>query len=110
MADLSDTEFQAGVVDSPIPVLADFWAPWCGPCRMVSPAVEKMASEFAGKMKVAKVNTDEQPELGRRFGVRSIPTLIVFEAGREKSRSIGARSASELRGWVEENLGAGHRS
>jgi thioredoxin 2 len=101
---VSTADFQSGVAASPVPVLADFWAPWCGPCRMVAPAVEKIASELAGKLKVVKINTDEQPELGERFGVRSIPTLILFEGGREKDRVIGARPSPALRSWVEEKI------
>lgn len=85
-------------------MLADFWAPWCGPCRMVGPAVEKIAADLAGKLKLVKVNTDEQPELGARFGVQSIPTLILFDAGREKDRVIGARPAPALRGWLDSKL------
>lgn len=104
LVDISTADFQSGVAESPVPVLADFWAPWCGPCRMVSPAVEKMAHDLAGKVKVVKINTDEQPELGERFGVRSIPTLILFEGGREKDRMIGARPAPALRGWLDSKL------
>lgn len=104
LVDISTAEFQSGVAESPVPVLADFWAPWCGPCRMVGPAVEKIATDLAGKVKVVKVNTDQQPELGERFGVRSIPTLILFAGGREKDRVIGARPAPALRSWLESNL------
>ena len=101
---VSTADFQQAVEASPLPVLADFWAPWCGPCRMVGPAVEKMATDLAGRIKVAKINTDEQPELGERFGVRSIPTLVLFEKGREKERLIGARPAAELRSWLDSKL------
>ena len=104
LADVTTADFHAGVEESPVPVLADFWAPWCGPCRMVSPAVEKMASELAGKLKVVKINTDEQPELGARFGIQSIPSLILFEHGREKDRMIGARPAPQIRAWLDSRL------
>ena len=104
LVEISTGDFEAGVAASPLPVLADFWAPWCGPCRMVAPAVEKVANELAGKVKVVKVNTDEQPELQARFGVRSIPTLVLFENGREKDRIIGARPAPELRSWLDGQL------
>ena len=105
LAELSASDFQQGVEASPVPVLADFWAPWCGPCRMVSPAVEKLAADFAGRIKVVKINTDQEPGLGERFGVRSIPTLILFEKGREQDRIVGARPAPELRSWVGSRLG-----
>lgn len=104
IVDVSTADFQPGVAESPVPVLADFWAPWCGPCRMVGPAVEKIAADLAGKLKLVKVNTDEQPELGARSGVQSIPTLILFDAGREKDRVIGARPAPALRGWLDSKL------
>jgi thioredoxin 2 len=105
LVDVSTSDFQAGVEASPVPVLADFWAPWCGPCRMVSPAVERMASDLAGRLKVVKINTDEQPELGNRFGVRSIPTLILFENGLEKDRVVGVRPAPALRSWIDSKIG-----
>lgn len=104
IVDVSGSEFQSGVATSPLPVLADFWAPWCGPCRMVSPAVERLATDLAGKLKVAKINTDEAPELGSRFEVRGIPTLILFDHGREKDRITGAMPAPVLRHWVESRL------
>ena len=104
LVDISTADFQSAVAESKLPVLADFWAPWCGPCRMVSPAVEKIASDLAGKLKVVKINTDQQPELGQNFGVQSIPTLILFEGGREKDRVIGARPAPALRSWIDSQL------
>lgn len=104
LVDVSTSDFKSAVEASPVPVLADFWAPWCGPCRMVAPAVEKVAADLKGKLKVVKINTDEQPELGSRFGVQSIPTLILFEQGRETDRIIGARPEAALRGWVDEKL------
>ncbi|HYU63669.1 MAG TPA: thioredoxin [Verrucomicrobiae bacterium] len=104
LVEISTADFKDGVAASPVPVLADFWAPWCGPCRMVAPAVEKVATDLAGKVKVVKINTDEQPELGQRFGVQSIPTLILFDGGSEKDRVIGVRPAAALRSWVEAKL------
>ena len=109
LVDISSADFQSGVADSPLPVLADFWAPWCGPCRMVAPAVEKIAGDLAGKVKVVKINTDEQPELQARFGVRGIPTLVLFEDGKEKDRVIGARPAPALRSWLDESLASVRR-
>ena len=104
LAEVSTASFHSAVEASPVPVLADFWAPWCGPCRMVSPAVERLATDLAGKLKVVKINTDEQPDLQQRFGVRSIPTLVLFQNGREKDRAVGARPAAALREWVDTRL------
>ncbi|MBO0685092.1 MAG: thioredoxin [Candidatus Dormibacteraeota bacterium] len=104
LAEAAAADFAASVEQSPIPVLVDFWAPWCGPCRMVAPAVEKLSVELAGRLKVAKVNTDEEPQLGARFGVRGIPTLILFQAGQERDRLSGALPAPALRQWVEARL------
>src|SRR6266571_7028152 len=104
LVEISTADFKDGVAASPVPVLADFWAPWCGPCRMVAPAVQELASDLAGRLKVVKINTDQQPELGERFGVRSIPTLILFDQGREMDRSVGARPAPALREWVDAKL------
>jgi len=87
-----------------VPVLADFWAPWCAPCRMVEPVVERLAVDLAGRLKVAKINTDEEPQLGSRFEVRGIPTLILFRDGKEADRVTGAMPAPELRAWVESRL------
>jgi thioredoxin 2 len=103
-------DFEAAVEKAPLPVLIDFWAPWCGPCRIVAPAVEHLSEELAGKLKVAKLNTDDEPELGERFGVRAIPTLVLMEGGRERDRVTGALNVNGLRSWVETRLSAGrHR-
>lgn len=104
LVEVSTSGFHAGVESSPVPVLADFWAPWCAPCRMVAPVVERIATDLAGRLKVAKVNTDETPELGNRFNVRGIPTLILFENGREKDRITGAMPGPAMRSWVEQRL------
>jgi thioredoxin 1 len=104
MRAVTDETFERDVLRSAKAVVVDFWAPWCGPCRIVAPAVEKVAADLAGKIKVVKINTDEQPELSNRFGVRSIPTLILFENGHEKDRVIGARPAPALRTWVDEKI------
>ena len=110
LVDITAADFTAGVEQSPLPVLADFWAPWCGPCRMLAPVVEKLSQELAGRLKVAKINTDEQPELGNRFGVRGIPTLVLFAGGRESDRITGAMPGPALRSWVEARLTAARKS
>ena len=94
------------VEKAPIPVLIDFWAPWCGPCRIVAPALERLSEELAGRLKVAKLNTDDEPALGQRFGVQSIPTLVLMDGGRERDRVIGALNLNALRSWVEARLPA----
>lgn len=93
---LSAAEFDELVKSAKAPVLVDFWAAWCGPCRMVAPELEKLASSRAGRAVIAKVDTDAQPELSARFGIQSIPTLIVFRDGREAQRLSGAMPASAI--------------
>ena len=88
--------FDRDVLQSDVPVLVDFWAPWCGPCRMVAPAVEEVASEFQGKAKVYKVNVDEQPEIAARYGVQSIPTLAIFKGGKVADQIVGAVPKTQI--------------
>jgi thioredoxin 2 len=104
LAETHAADFGAVVENSPIPVLIDFWAPWCGPCRIVAPAVERLSEELAGRLKVVKLNTDDEPALGQRFGVRSIPTLLLMEKGNEKDRVVGALNVNALRSWVQARL------
>jgi len=101
---LEEASFATQVGRSDLPVLVDFWAPWCGPCRMMAPVLERAAAEWATHVRVGKVNTDEQPALGSRFGIRSIPTLILFQGGREAGRQSGAVDSATLRRWVEATL------
>ena len=98
--------FDALVGATGVPVVVDFWAPWCGPCRMVAPELQKVAAANAGRYLVVKVNTDAVPELGDRFRIRSIPTMAVFDGGREVSRSSGARPAADIERFVRESLTA----
>jgi thioredoxin 2 len=101
----SDADFADVVEASTIPVLVDMWAPWCGPCRTVSPALEKVAEEFAGRLKLVKVNADEAPALSQRFEVLAIPTLILLRGGEVIDKQVGAAPAAFLRTWVSDKLG-----
>jgi thioredoxin 2 len=92
--------FDAAISRSSLPVVADFWAPWCGPCRMVAPELQKVAASNAGKYLIVKVNTDALPELGERFTIRSIPTMAVFAGGREVARTAGARPAADIEQFI----------
>ena len=96
-ADVSDTDFETEVVKSGVPVLVDFWAPWCGPCRMVAPIVEELADEYNGRVKFVKLNTDDNIQTASRYGIRSIPTLLVFKGGEPVAQVIGFRPKSELK-------------
>ena len=87
-----------------MPVIVDLWAPWCGPCRMVSPALAQVATEMAGRVKLVKVNVDDSPKLQQRFGVQAIPTLMVLRHGQVVVRRAGAAPVSDLRAWVEEAI------
>ena len=104
LTESSEVDFSTVVEQSAIPVLVDFWAPWCGPCRVVSPVVEQIARELPGKIKLVKVNTDDAPNLSQRFGIRGIPTLILFDHGKPAARVTGALGAPALRSWVAEHL------
>ena len=104
MVDTSDADFSAVADDATIPVLVDVWAPWCGPCRMVSPALEQLATELAGKLKLVKVNADEAPEVSRRFKIQAIPTLILMHHGTVIDTQVGAAPAGALRSWLTAHL------
>ncbi|QDY99509.1 thioredoxin [Nitratireductor mangrovi] len=92
--------FQTDVLESAEPVVVDFWAEWCGPCKMIAPSLEEISQEMAGKVKVAKVNIDENPELAAQFGVRSIPTLMVFKGGEVADIKVGAAPKTALSAWI----------
>ena len=97
---LSDASFEADVIKADSPVLVDFWAEWCGPCKMIAPALEEISAELAGKVKVAKLNIDENPELAAQYGVRSIPTLAVFKGGEVADIKVGAAPKTALASWI----------
>ena len=101
---VTDATFPEQVERSPLPVLVDMWAPWCGPCRVISPLVDELAREFAGKIHVAKLNIDENPATASRFHIQSIPALLVFKGGREVDRIIGAQPKSEIRRRLEKMI------
>ncbi|MEO1202864.1 MAG: thioredoxin TrxA [Pseudomonadota bacterium] len=100
----SDATFEADVINSSKPVLLDFWAEWCGPCKMISPLLDDVAERFADKVTVAKLNIDENPNTPPRFGIRSIPTLILFKDGAVQAQKLGAMSKAQLEEFLESNL------
>ena len=99
-AAVNESDFEAEVLQSDKPVIVDFWAEWCGPCKMIAPSLEEISNELAGKVKVAKLNIDENPELAAQFGVRSIPTLAVFKGGEVADIKVGAAPKTALSAWI----------
>ena len=99
--------FQAEVLDAAEPVVVDFWAEWCGPCKMIAPALDEIAGEMAGKAKIAKLNIDENPETPGRFGVRGIPTLMIFKGGELAATKVGAAPKSAIDAWIKSTLSGG---
>jgi thioredoxin 2 len=104
IVDAGDEDFAEVAERASVPVLVDLWAPWCGPCRMVSPALAQLADEMAGRLKLVKVNVDQAPKLQQRYGVQAIPTLMVLRNGQVVARQAGAAPAAALRAWLEQAL------
>jgi thioredoxin 1 len=101
---VTDSNFESEVLQSQMPVLVDYWAEWCGPCKMIAPILDEVAKEYAGKLKVAKLNIDENQETPAKFGIRGIPTLMLFKAGNVEATKVGALSKSQLTAFIDSNL------
>ena len=100
----SDDSFEADVLQSEKPALVDFWAEWCGPCKMIAPMLDEAATEYADRMAIVKLNVDENPNIAQKFGIRSIPTLILFKDGAVQAQKLGAMSKSQLTEFLDTNL------
>ena len=101
---VTDAEFHKEVIESDLPVLVDFWAPWCGPCQRIGPILEELAGDYAGRLRIAKVNTEENQVQAGEYGVRGIPTMILFRNGNEVDRIVGALPKLVLQLWIEESI------
>jgi len=101
---VTDANFKSEVVGAAGPIIVDFWAEWCGPCKMIAPHLEEIAAELAGKVTIAKLNVDENPHIASQFGIRSIPTLMMFKNGQMTSQKVGALPKSELKRWISEAI------
>lgn len=102
--EVTDDSFEADVLNSSEPVLVDYWAEWCGPCKMITPVLEEIAGEYAGKLKVAKLNIDDNPDTPPKFGIRGIPTLMIFKGGDVEATKVGALTKSQLTAFIDSNL------
>ncbi|HEY9851620.1 MAG TPA: thioredoxin [Leptolyngbyaceae cyanobacterium] len=102
--EVTDNSFKQDVLESELPVLVDFWAPWCGPCRMVAPVVDEIAQQYEGQVKVVKLNTDENPNVASQYGIRSIPTLMIFKGGQRVDMVVGAVPKTTLANTLEKYL------
>ena len=101
---VTDDSFEEEVLKSPDPVLVDYWAEWCGPCKMIAPVLDEIADEYAGRVKIAKLNIDENPNTPPRYGIRGIPTLMLFRGGEVEATKVGAVSKSQLTAFIDSNL------
>lgn len=104
LVDGTGTDLSDALDASSVPVLVDLWAPWCGPCRAIAPALEQLAADLAGKLRIVKVNVDEEPAVSSRLGVQGIPTMVLYDRGTEVARQVGALPGHALRSWVEGQL------
>ena len=101
---VTDADFEKNVLQSQKPTLVDFWAPWCGPCRIIGPIVEELAPQYQGRATMTKVNVDDNPLIAQRFGITSIPTLMIFKGGKLVDRAVGAMPKGELQKFIDRNL------
>jgi len=101
---VSDDTFDAKVLQSPLPVLVDYWAEWCGPCRMIAPILDEIAKEYAGRLNIAKLNVDENQQTPQKFGIRGIPTLMLFKNGNIEATKVGALSKSQLAAFIDSHI------
>ena len=108
--DVNDENFEAQVLNSSVPVLVDFWAPWCAPCRMLAPTVEAVAQSFQGSASVVKLNVDDNPQVSQRYGIKGIPTLILFKNGKEEERVVGATSKEAISRMIDKHVQSGAAS
>ena len=100
----TDAEFEADVLNADVAVLVDYWAPWCGPCKMIAPILDDLATEYEGRVKIVKVNVDENPATAQKFGVRGIPTLSLFKSGQVAATKVGALAKSQLTAFLDSNI------